>query len=94
MKNLFISCFARSNVGRKRTNNEDNFYLSGVTVDSANDITANFPLSQRLATAVFDGMGGEAAGEVASQIAASIFGKKSEELINAGFSDKAINSTL
>lgn len=94
MKNLFISCFARSNVGRKRTNNEDNFYLSGVTVDSANDITANFPLSQRLATAVFDGMGGEAAGEVASQIAASIFGKKSEELINAGFSDKAINSTI
>ncbi len=94
MKDFIISAFGRSNVGKKRGNNEDNFYLSGVTVDSANDITAKFSDSSKLATAVFDGMGGEAAGEKASQIAAVTFGEKLSEIINSDFSESVITSTI
>ncbi len=94
MKDFIISAYGRSNVGKKRGNNEDNFYLSGVTVDSANDITAKLNDSSKLATAVFDGMGGEAAGEKASQIAADTFGEKLSDIINSDFSEIVITSTI
>ena len=94
MKDFIVSAYGRSNVGKKRGNNEDNFYLSGVTVDSANDITAKFNDSSKLATAVFDGMGGEAAGEKASQMAAVTFGENLSNIINSDFSEGAITSTI
>ena len=94
MKEFIVSAYARSNVGKKRDNNEDNFYLSGVTVDSADDITANYKASDAIATAVFDGMGGEAAGEKASQIAAVTFGEKLSEIMNSDFSPSVLTSTI
>ncbi len=94
MANLLISGYARSNVGKKRSNNEDNFYLSGVTVDSANDISAEYEYSSKIATAVFDGMGGEAAGEKASQTAAVTFGEKIVEVISSDFSENVIGSVI
>ena len=56
MGNLYISAYGRSNVGKKRGNKEDNFYLSGITVDSATDITSSAPEVSELGFAVFDGM--------------------------------------
>ena len=37
---MTVSAYAASNVGKKRQNNEDNFYLNGQCVNSANDIRA------------------------------------------------------
>ena len=53
MGNLYISAYGRSNVGKKRGNNEDNFYLSGITVDSATDITSSAPEVSELGFAVY-----------------------------------------
>ncbi len=94
MKDFIISAHGRSNVGKKRGNNEDNFFLSGVTVDSANNITAKFEDTSKIACAVFDGMGGEAAGEKASQMAAVTFGENLSDIINSDFSEGAITSVI
>ncbi len=94
MSKYCVSAFARSNVGKKRTNNEDNFSLSGVTVCSANDITASFKSASELATAVFDGMGGEAAGEVASQLTANVYCQRNAELIEFEFSQEKVTSVV
>ena len=94
MNNFILYSYARSNVGKKRSNNEDNFYLNGVMVDSANDIAAKGKPSSKTAIALFDGMGGEAAGEKASQIAAVTFGEKLSDIINSDFSENVITSTI
>ena len=94
MGNLFVSAYGRSNVGKKRNNNEDNFYLSGVTVDSANDITAVCEKTSKIAFSVFDGMGGEAAGEKASQITAVTFGENLVEIMDSDFSQAVLQNTV
>lgn len=94
MNNFILYSYARSNVGKKRSNNEDNFYLNGVMVDSANDIATKGKPSSKTAIALFDGMGGEAAGEKASQIAAVTFGEKLSDIINSDFSESVITSTI
>ncbi len=94
MNNFILYSYARSNVGKKRSNNEDNFYLNGVMVDSANDIAAKGKPSSKTAIALFDGMGGETAGEKASQIAAVTFGEKLSDIINSDFSESVITSTI
>jgi len=63
------------NIGRIRRNNEDNFCFNGIVLQPENDGMKNVLfLSDSLEIpayfAVFDGMGGEAFGEVASYIAA------------------------
>ena len=63
-------------VGRVRRNNEDNFYCGGHIRDDvmSNDevvLTGTVPADTNELFAVFDGMGGEACGEVASFVAAS-----------------------
>ncbi len=65
-----IQSAVRSHIGRVRANNEDNFFLDGLTMSPENcDRGASFEI-QRDALfhvyAVSDGMGGEAAGELAS----------------------------
>lgn len=60
-------------VGKKRRNNEDNFYYNGIFLDKSNrEIPVSFSDKKKdklQIYAVCDGMGGEAAGEEASFIA-------------------------
>lgn len=64
------------NIGKMRRNNEDNFYCDGAIREDVNS-TDEVALSGVVGSdtnelfAVFDGMGGEACGEVASFVAAS-----------------------
>lgn len=67
-----IKGFAYTNVGLKRKNNEDNFYLFGMIKNDINEnnlkVSFESDSSQAVAS-VCDGMGGEACGELASLIA-------------------------
>lgn len=67
--NLLVTAIGYSNVGVRRKNNEDNFNISGITVNSANDKKAFLKKNSSTVVTLCDGMGGEASGEVASQTA-------------------------
>ena len=63
------------NKGRIRKNNEDNFFFDGKCLEAENDGLKNpayidSPMKRGLCYAVFDGMGGENFGEIASFAAA------------------------
>lgn len=90
MSEMFISAYAASNVGKRRQNNEDNYYLDGNYVNSVNDIFAKSINSTELIVSVCDGMGGEEAGEVASQIAVESLNKCYKYLLDNNLSDSAI----
>ena len=90
MSEMFISAYAASNVGKRRQNNEDNYYFDGNYVNSANDIFAESLNSTELIVSVCDGMGGEEAGEVASQIAVESLNKCYKYLLDNNLSDEAI----
>ncbi len=65
-----------TDAGKRRTGNEDNYYLFG---NYKYDTNVNFKkerktvLAEQMLAAVYDGMGGEEAGEVASLTAARFF---------------------
>ena len=68
------------NTGKVRKNNEDNFYFDGRCLQAENNgleqaITMQKPLEPGLCVAVFDGMGGENFGEIASYAAAECMQK-------------------
>ncbi|WP_169928368.1 Stp1/IreP family PP2C-type Ser/Thr phosphatase [Labilithrix luteola] len=70
-----VNLFARTDVGQVREHNEDNFLVADLTrrtrgLLEANRATAVGP--QGAVFAVCDGMGGAAAGEIASQLAVDI----------------------
>mgnify|MGYP003314434280 FL=1 len=72
---LFIDAACGCNIGKLRRNNEDNFFFDGKCLELENQglrNTACFSdaLKNGLCLAVFDGMGGENFGEVASFTAA------------------------
>lgn len=72
---LRIEAACNCNTGRRRANNEDNFYFAGRTLPLVNmglkaSITMEASLSGETVFGVFDGMGGEKYGEEASYIAA------------------------
>ncbi|MBE6853340.1 MAG: serine/threonine-protein phosphatase [Ruminococcus sp.] len=75
-----------TNVGKRRLNNEDNFYADGKKF--ANVISDNFSasyeedISEHGIFAVCDGMGGESFGEVASAAAVKVLGKY-RDIINS-----------
>ncbi len=82
---MIIESACGCNPGRIRQNNEDNFYFSGRIMPQENMglktvyvqkmDTSDMPLF-----AVFDGMGGEASGEVASFISAETMVKGAEQM--------------
>lgn len=74
-----VSVFGMSDVGRVRKNNEDNFVVCNLTTGEASLTPAlrNHRLGPRgTLFLVADGMGGEACGEVASQICATTIPKR------------------
>ena len=90
MSDILIETVARSNVGKRRGNNEDNFYLGGENVNSLNDKIVRTDLSEEGFTAVLDGMGGESSGEKASLISAMACDELKNELLDSEFSDESI----
>ncbi|MDB4941139.1 MAG: serine/threonine phosphatase PrpC [Labilithrix sp.] len=70
-----VKLFARTDVGQVREHNEDNFLVADLTRRSRGLLEANRATaigSQGAVFAVCDGMGGAAAGEIASQLAVDI----------------------
>lgn len=71
---LQAACF--SHIGRRRGNNEDNFFFNGICLEEEHKSTHDPLLLERvlqedICFGVFDGMGGESYGEQASFAAAS-----------------------
>ena len=85
-----IKFSARSDVGHVRTNNEDNLYCGGVTM-TVSSRERPFFLNGISAVpsvfAVFDGMGGEDCGELASLTAAETLCEYAERIQNGTFED-------
>lgn len=80
-----ISVACGCNIGKVRANNEDNIYLNGRTLEQTNrglkgTLTSKHLLDTEKCFAVFDGMGGEQAGEVASFTAARALRAEQERL--------------
>lgn len=72
-----IVCSASTVTGNHRENNEDCFYLDGIVSPCGADEFSQEKESETAVQvfAVFDGMGGEACGEVASSTAAGVLAK-------------------
>lgn len=66
---------ARTDIGRERELNEDNFLVVDLSTAERNPAQITELGLSGLALGVFDGMGGAAAGEVASQMAADTMGE-------------------
>ncbi len=84
---LTIRLFARTDVGQVREHNEDNFLVGDLTRRSRGLLEANraAPIGKHGALfAVCDGMGGAAAGEVASQLAVDIIFERITEGLREG----------
>lgn len=84
---FILEAACHSNIGKRRYNNEDNFFFDGTCMEEDNRGTHNpllmdQPLKQGLCLAVFDGMGGENYGEKASFAAARqmmVYDQKSKD---------------
>lgn len=76
-----------TNIGNVRGNHEDNFYLKGIYLHEhfRNDFSATYTIDNPdgMCFAVFDGMGGAAYGEIASEIATQILRKYEKDLEEA-----------
>ena len=76
---MSIKFAVRSEVGRVRANNEDNFFCNGIFMNSTErnrSFFMNGLTSIPCAFAVFDGMGGEDCGELASLTAAETLAER------------------
>ncbi len=74
-----INCFGMSDMGRVRKNNEDNFVVCNLSTGEVGltpPIRSHVLGSRGTLFMVADGMGGEASGEVASQICAATVPKR------------------
>lgn len=82
MKKMTIQCSIITDVGLMRKNNEDNFYMNGLYRADTNEnhLEINEVCSKEgFIGAVFDGMGGESNGELASLEAAKLLIKYQNE---------------
>jgi protein phosphatase len=82
-----MKLFARTDVGQVREHNEDNFLVADLTRRTRGLLDANRALTLGQHGAIFavcDGMGGAAAGEIASQLAVDII----YERLTEGLDDK------
>lgn len=85
MNNTTLQFACMCSVGKRRLNNEDNFFCAGTFLPAVNDglkniITGEVELTNvPEAYAVFDGMGGEKNGEIAAFLAADCFNRCLEE---------------
>ncbi len=75
-----------SNIGKIRTNNEDNFYFDGETMPMYNlgtekVIYKELENNRPICLAVFDGMGGESKGEIASYCAIETFKEEFKKVL-------------
>src|SRR5207248_9444466 len=80
-----VRLFARTDVGQVREHNEDNFLVADLTRRSRGLLEANRATTighQGAVFAVCDGMGGAAAGEIASQLAVDIIYERLIEGLN------------
>ena len=82
---IYIKAACGCNIGKIRKNNEDNFYFGGRMLPMHNNglhtvYSQKFNLDEVPMFAVFDGMGGEELGEVASFIAAETSHKHAQYL--------------
>ncbi len=86
-----ISSAVGIHIGKKRHNNEDNFYNNGIFLDESNReipaISSDSRTQNLQFYAVFDGMGGEEKGEWAALIAAKTLGKYQNMLSEIKFHD-------
>ena len=76
---------ARSEIGKVRTNNEDNLYCNGIIMteqDREKSFTLNGITQSPCIFAVCDGMGGEECGELASLTAVKNLNQHSQKIIN------------
>lgn len=72
MSVITVEVSARTDVGNEREHNEDNFLVADLTARTRTLADGATPIGKRgIALAVCDGMGGAAAGEVASELAVS-----------------------
>lgn len=86
---LRVKLFARTDVGQVREHNEDNFLVADLTRRARGLLEANRATAlgrQGALFAVCDGMGGAAAGEIASQLAVDII---FEQLVD-GIGERAL----
>ena len=80
-----LSAACGCDTGRRRRNNEDNFYFDGQFLPADNNGVDRILTCRREVTgqavdfAVFDGMGGQADGQIASNLAASVFAGAARE---------------
>lgn len=83
MKNR-IKFSVRSDMGRIRTNNEDNFYCNGIFMtvsERERPFFLNGEIKAPCVFAVCDGMGGEDCGELASLTAVEILAKSAKKIL-------------
>jgi protein phosphatase len=83
---LRLRIFARTDVGQVREHNEDNFLVADLTRGTRGLLESNRAITIGNAGGIFavcDGMGGAAAGEVASQLAVDILFERMMEGVDA-----------
>lgn len=89
MMNYKLTAACGCNMGKIRKNNEDNFYFNQITLPEENlgmenILYAEYDLTEESGIfGVFDGMGGEADGQIASYLSAGILKEKSELLLSS-----------
>ncbi len=94
---LTVSGAVCCHIGHRRTNNEDNFYFSGLflplkTMDQGGRARAVFSDGPRL-FAVCDGMGGEQGGERASYLAVSSL-RRAERALTPGCGEEEMEALI